>query len=221
MNYKTRLVNKDWLTHDVVKLTLKKPKSYDYKIGQALELALDKKHYKFECAPFTITSNCEEKFIELIVKVYPKHKGITAQIAQLVVNDKLIISEAWDSYFYKGKGVFIAAGSGITPFIPMIRNLYFNKNLNGHVLIYANKTSKDIILYKELKTWLKDNFFNILSQDHLSGHEFGRINKKYLSEKINILNQEFYICGPEPFSDSVKNDLLSLNVKENLIQIGY
>jgi ferredoxin-NADP reductase len=37
--------------------------------------------------------------------------------------DQLIIRDVWGAITYKGKGVFIAGGAGITPFISIFRDL--------------------------------------------------------------------------------------------------
>ena len=57
------------------------------------------------------------------------------------------ITPAWDSFKYKKPSLFIAGGTGITPFIAIIRDLV-NKNIdsNNIDLLWANKTHEDIFL---------------------------------------------------------------------------
>ena len=50
---------------------------------------------------------------------------------------------------YKGKGVFIAGGAGVTPFISIFRDLKKQNKIGNNILIFSNKTEADIILKDE------------------------------------------------------------------------
>lgn len=219
MNYPVKIIEKQWLTNNVMQLVLNRPDNYQYKIGQGIELKIESTDLKKNAAPFTLTNLEDDNYLELIIKIYPDHDGFTNSLSKLHIGDSLLISEAWDSYNYKGEGVFIAGGSGITPFIPMIRNL--KSNLRNHKLIYANRSSDDIILKEELSDLLSLNFINILSQEKDSIYDFGMITKDYLKEKIQDFQQFFYLCGPNGFSEAIKLNLIALGADENKIQIGY
>ena len=219
MNYPVKIIKKQWLTNNVIQLVLNRPDNYQYKIGQGIELKIESTDLKKNAAPFTLTNLEDDNYLELIIKIYPDHEGFTNSLSQLQIGDSLLISEAWDSYNYKGEGVFIAGGSGITPFIPMIRNL--KSKVNNHKLIYANRSSNDIILKEELTDLLSHNFINILSQEKDSIYDFGMITKDYLKEKIQDFQQFFYLCGPNGFSEAIKQNLIALGADGNKIQIGY
>ncbi|AVI49724.1 flavodoxin reductase [Pukyongia salina] len=219
MNYLTTVLEKKWLTHDVFQLSIRKPDSFNYTLGQAVEVSLHKDKDILK-APFTITSSDKkDSDLQFIIKVYAEHHGITSHLAQLKINDAVSISEAWSSYKYCGPGIFIAAGSGITPFIPTLRLLKEQNKIDGHKLIFANKKAEDIILYEELNEIIGSQFYNVLSRDQLSGHSKGYVNIAYLNKIISDTQQHFYLCGPENFLKSVSNDLKALNVSENFIQI--
>jgi len=219
LNYLTTVLEKKWLTHDVFQLSIRKPDSFNYTLGQAVEISLHKDKDILK-APFTITSNNKkDSDLQFIIKVYAAHHGVTSQLAQLNTNDDLLISEAWSSFNYRGPGVFIAAGSGITPFVPALRLLKEQNKIEGHKLIFANKKAKDIILFEELNEIIGPQFYNVLSRDQLSGHSKGYVNSAYLNKIISDTQQHFYLCGPENFLKSVSNDLKALNVTENFIQI--
>lgn len=221
MNYTSSVLDKKWLTHKAFELTVKKPKSFIYSLGQAVDISIESGN-KYLKAPFTITSNFEnDDTLKFIIKLYPSPEGITSKMARLKVNDTLLLSDAWDSFSYKGPGTFIAAGSGITPFIPLLRILYEQNKIEDHELIFANRKKQDIILYNELNNILNDKFHNILSRDNLSNHRRGRVNIEYLEQTITSVNQFFYLCGPSSFMKNVKRDLLSLGINQNFIQIIY
>lgn len=221
MKYPIEILDKSWLTHNVTLLVLEKPEGFTHNIGQAIELTLDTPKFRSQFAPFTLVSSPEEEQLKLIVKIYPQHHGLTEALSQAKPTDPLIITSAWDSYVYKGKGTFIAAGSGITPFIPMFRNLNNKKRLGKHRLIYANRRVNDIILQAELHDLFKQNFYNILSDEKNSDYDYGTIDYNYLLSKIDKFDQHFYVCGPDAFIDNVKKDLIRGGAKEANIQTGY
>lgn len=220
MNYLVKITKKDWLSHNMIRFVIEKPTTFKSTIGQAIELTINSPRFKDKFAPFTLTSFPEDDCLELMIKIYPKHKGLTLALSEQKVNNEIIITEAWDSYEYEGIGTFIAGGSGITPFIPIIRNLKKNNNIANHRLIYANRNSNDIIIKDELKNALGKNFINILSEESDTIYDFGRINRKYLKKQLVDFDQYFYLCGPDAFSKSIKKDLISLGAKEYKIQIG-
>ena len=221
LKYLSKILNINWLTHDVFQLKIVKPESFIYHIGQAVEITLGEEKAELR-APFTITSNYESsEEIEFIIKVYPKHYGFTSQLSRAKVNDILFISEAWDSFSYEGPGIFIAAGSGITPFVPLLRRLKKQNRIDGHQLFFANKKSRDIILKDELKYILGNSVLNILSKESINEFPLRHIDFDFLSEHIRTIDQFFYLCGPTSFIDSVKRDLIKVGVKEELIQTIY
>jgi ferredoxin-NADP reductase len=66
---------------------------------------------------------------------------------------------------YKGEGVFIAGGAGVTPFIAILRQLQAENKIANNKLIFTNKTANDIILKKEFNDMLGKNFINTLTDE--------------------------------------------------------
>lgn len=221
MNYTSTVLNKTWITHNVFQLSIEKPSSFIYQLGQAVEIALYK-GTEFLKGPFTITSIYEkDDDLQFIIKAYPEHHGISIALSKLKVHDTVFITEPWDSFSYNGTGIFIAAGSGITPFVPLLRLLKEKNKIEGHSVIFANRRERDIILNKELNEILGNRIHNVLSRDHFTKYIYGRIDYDLLSSKINTTYQNFYLCGSKTFLGSIKKDLLKLGVKKNLIQLIY
>ena len=221
MGFLVKIIKKEWLTHNVVQFVLERPKEFQCSIGDAVDIILDSGESKQRSAPFTLTNLPESIVLELIVKVYLERKGFTAALSKKEIGDTLDISDAWKSFEYMGQGTFIAAGTGITPFIPMVKEAKRQGTLSGHKLIYANRNLKDVILKNELEGLLGLHFCKILSKERAAGYAHGRIDRKYLSTRIIKPGQYFYVCGPDTFSQTIKSILMNLGVKERKIQIGY
>jgi ring-1,2-phenylacetyl-CoA epoxidase subunit PaaE len=101
--------------------------------------------------------------------------------------------------------VLIAAGSGITPMIAMLRYIEERALKVPVTLIYCVRTSQDIIFEKELTrlshSLARFRYVVTLSapDDGWKGHK-GRLNKEFLLERISdFCVPTFFLCGPGPF----------------------
>ncbi len=210
------------VTHDTLIITTEKPQGYDYKPGQATDISINLDGWKDEKRPFTFTSLPEDPHLEFIIKTYPSHDSTTDKLLELKEGDELILHEVFGTISYRGEGLFIAGGAGITPFISILRSLK-KKNLPAHnALIYANKTRADIILEDELENLLDDSVIHVLSEEKQDGFEYGLVDKTLLEKHIENTDQFYYVCGPKPMMEAVEKDLKKLGVnKNNIVKEGW
>lgn len=136
---------------------------------------------------------------------------------QLKKNDELILHDVFGAIAYKGDGVFIAGGAGVTPFISIFRFLHSKNKIANNKLIFANKTKADIILEEEFKKILGNNFINILSDEKVDGYANGRITEEFIKTNSDGINKIYYVCGPPPMMDAIEKQLENLHVKEESI----
>lgn len=214
---KVRAIKK--VTHDVLQILTEKPVNFTFIPGQATEVSINKEGWKDEKRPFSFTSLPVNNFLEFTIKIYPNHQGVTNQIWQLRENDELILHDVFGDIAYQAEGTFIAGGAGITPFISVFRSLQLKNEIGNNKLIFANKTKADIILEKEFRSLLGNNFINVLSDESIDGYFNGYINKKILLSNVPDLKSHFYICGPPPMMDAIEKILNKLKVKNELIVI--
>ncbi|MFN5422640.1 MAG: FAD-binding oxidoreductase [bacterium] len=205
------------ITHDVLRIVTEKPEGYVFIPGQATDVSIKKPGWSNELRPFTFTNLPHEPYLEFTIKTYPSHKGMTNQLLDLKVHDKLILSRPFGTIKYAGEGVFIAGGAGITPFISILKDLKEKHLLGQNRLIFANKTRADIILEQDLNVMMGPNFINILSDEKIAGYHHGMITKDFLLAHINNFNQYFYLCGPPAMLTAVSNQLHDLGVNDALI----
>ncbi len=101
----------------------------------------------------------------------------------------------------------IAAGSGITPIIAIIKHTLYTQPNSNFTLMYGSKNRQSIIFFEELEQ-LKNryinrfNFINILSQEVTDADIFhGRINNEKLKSFQQVIDYQnmaaAYLCGPE------------------------
>lgn len=204
-------------THNVLHIITDKPEGMEFTPGQATEMFIAQDGWLTEGRPFTFICLPKDDFLEFMIKTYPSHEGVTNKLRDLKQGDELILNDVFGAIEYKGEGTFIAGGAGITPFISILRDLKEQDKLGNNKLIFANKTSKDIILEEELHKMLGKNFINILSKEELEKYAYGRISEDFIKTNANSLNGYFYVCGPPPMMDAIKECLTNLNVESNKI----
>lgn len=212
------------ITQDVKSFTVEKPEGYNFTPGQATEVAINKPDWQVKKHAFTFTSLCSDPNLEFTIKgypvsQYPNHSGMTEQLHKLEIGDELLLDDPWGTIEYKGTGVFLAAGAGITPFIAIFRDLDNKNKLENNKLIFSNKTAGDIILKDEFKKiFPQNNFINTLTQENNDKYEYGRIDEEFIKKHINNFSQNYYICGPKAFVTSIKVILENLGANtESLV----
>ena len=214
-----KILETEYVTHNVKRFKVSKPDSYKYKPGQATDVVINLPEWKEERRPFTFTSLNEWDHLEFTIKIYDDHNGVTNQLGKLHAGDELILHDIWGAIHYKGEGTFIAGGAGVTPFIAIFRQLQKDGKLANNKLIFSNRTTKDIILKDEFEKMLSENFINTITGEKTEKYDNRKIDESYLKEKIKDLSQYFYICGPDAMIESIKEQLLNIGADKEKIVI--
>ena len=216
MSYPVKILKTDFVTHDVKRFILEKPKDYQFEPGQATEVSINLPDWKDEKHAFTFTSQNKDKVLEFIikgypVKDYPNHSGMTEALHHLEPGHELVIEDPWGTINYEGPGVFIAGGAGITPFIAILRHLRDQSQLEDNKLIFSNKTVKDIILEKEFEAMFpEEDLILTLTRQKKRGYPAQRIDQQFLESQIDNFDQNFYVCGPPKMVADIKQALQNL-----------
>ncbi|WP_372766450.1 2Fe-2S iron-sulfur cluster-binding protein [Lutibacter sp.] len=121
----------------------------------------------------------------------------------------------------------IAAGSGITPIMAMIKAVLAEEPNSTFTLVYANKAEADTIFKAEINQLLNKfpaqfNVQYIFSREKNDSALFGRIDKGNLDFLIKnkFKNTSFnsaFLCGPETMINSAKETLIENGLNENTI----
>lgn len=113
--------------------------------------------------------------------------------------------------------IALAAGSGITPVISLIKTTLATEKHSRFTLVFGNRNRSSIIFFEELES-LKNQYMDRFSLVHVLSRErtdtdlnFGRITRDKL-EALDRLEDfagidEFFICGPEEMIFTVKDFL--------------
>lgn len=198
------------VTHNVRRLRVERPDGLEFRPGQAAEVAVDADGWRAEKRPFTFTSLPDEEGLEFTIKIYPDHDGVTDRIGTLSAGDALLVGDPWGTITYKGPGVFIAGGAGVTPFVAILRDLNRRGAIGGHTLLFSNKAERDIILRDEFEAMRGLHCVFTLTGEDAERLEHGRIDRDFIARHVKDFEQHFYVCGPDAMVDDVKavlNDL--------------
>jgi ferredoxin-NADP reductase len=119
--------------------------------------------------------------------------------------------------------VLLAAGSGITPMMAMLRYIDDLCLDIRATLLYCVRTSSDIIFERELErlqsTLTHFDYHLMLSQPHgeWSGAR-GHVSREFIENTVkDIGSRDFFLCGPPQFMEASRTILIGLGVKPDRI----
>jgi ferredoxin-NADP reductase len=214
--YTVKVLATDMLNHNVKRFTTERPPGLNYTPGQAVLVEISE--MKGEKRPFTFTGLLSEPHLEFTIKLYHDHNGVTDHLTDYEPGDTLTFGDPWGAIKYKGPGIFMAGGAGITPFLAILRNLYRGGKIDGNALWFSNKTDKDIFLEDELRQMLGERLRLLVTREPSARHEHARIDKEYLKAHAITFDQCFYVCGPEKMVKELSTTLRELGADaENVV----
>lgn len=219
-------------TYNVKTFRLKPEDKIEFIPGQyALFSIPENKKVSNYAKPFSFSSSpTKRNFFEITVK---KVGIFTTEMHNLKKGENMLVNGPYNSALNFDEKimqdvVFIAGGSGITPFISAMRYSTEKKLKNKILLIFSNKTYRDIIYRKELSYLERKNsrikVINTLTDSWPKKWkcETGIITKdlilRYVKEEPK--NRMWCICGPPKMMLSMKEILSSIKIPEENVRYG-
>lgn len=221
-NWVLKLVSIIPQTHDTKTLRFALPtgQSISFKPGQFLSLT-----FLFDGRKETrCYSICNSSATSGYIEITPKRmkNGSVSSYLNDRAKSGLTIEAAgafgqffFDQQLHK-RIVLVAAGSGITPMISMLRTIADLGLETTATLLYCVRTSRDIIFASELKRIAEEipTFrYDILCSEPEPGlpDSRGRINSNWVAAKVDkVAESDFFLCGPAPFMEVARTILIDL-----------
>ena len=221
-------------TQDSVVVTLSPNGSalnkYHYKQGQNLTLIKELNGAEVRRC-YSICSSVADA--ELRVGIKKIEGGVFSSWAndELKVGDTIDILPPAGHFFAElnankqGRYIGIAAGSGITPILSILKTTLETEPRSDFTLIYGNKRIDSIMFLEDIEA-LKNKYperfrvFNVLSQEMQNAELLnGRIDAKkidhFFSSLINADNiDDVFLCGPFEMVTAAQKTLLEHGVKD-------
>lgn len=198
------------VNHNVKRFIVEKPSGFKFIPGHSAMISINKPEWKNKKRSFTFTSTNDDLVLEFTIKKYDSPESVTSKLHSLNPGDEIIISDIFGSIRYLNPGIWIAAGTGITPFLAIARQLKKDNALQENFLIYSNKTQSDIINENELRYLFGSKIIFTLTSEKKEGYEHGKINFDFLKKHIFDFKKDFYVCGPDGFVIDVKKSISEL-----------
>lgn len=179
---------------------------------------------------FSIASSpTQRNFLRFGIKI---GGPFTQGLAKLKEGGELLVSGPYGKFIFDEKKyldlVLIAGGIGITPFFSVINYATDKKLPNKLSLIYCARTSQGASFYEDLKSVSNINpnfkalylFNEETAVSSLANVINARLDAGILENFIkSIKGKTFFLCGPPLFMKSAINNLLSLGVAKNQIEL--
>ncbi len=211
-------------------LTLK-PKNaeiLDYSPGQYGYLSIKSQEVSKEFHPFSFASSpVKNDSISFTIKELGDY---TNQIGTVKIGETAYIEGPYGIFnALKSKAnhlVLIAGGSGITPFLSLLRYMKDTKNTRKVTLIWGVKFPYELFLNDEFEEMKRINpnlaIIPVISDDESWEGESGFIDREKLERLApcvdpgkEIQKNDYYICGPPAMVKNVRPALKSLGVNKS------
>jgi len=243
-------------THDTVSIQMtldsNQKEAFDYKAGQYLTIEVEVDGQS-ERRAYSLSSSPAEEVLQFSVKKVEGGKVSNYLNDKVKVGDSLTIFPPEGKFFALPEAAkskdhyFIAAGSGITPVLSMIKTLLEEEERSCIYLLYGNKTEQDIIFKETLDALAaryegqlfithtlsrvekkKKKLFGLLgssTEGSWSGQK-GRIDDEkiayFLRDYPTRFNEShYYICGPGDLITATEHYLTNQGIKVGAIHKEY
>lgn len=183
---------------------------------------------------YSICSSPESGELRVAIKHVEKGRFSNFANSSLKEGDSLDVAGPEGRFVLKSEAknqknyMAIAAGSGITPVISMIKDVLNNEKESRFALVYGSKSGDKTIFKNELDALVEAAngrlrvqyvYSQIISDKALFGRIDGKLVKSLLKNDFSGWNFDtYFLCGPESMIDESKNVLLKSGVKEDAIK---
>jgi len=173
--------------------------------------------------PYSISSAPMAERLELTVRDKPAGFVAPYLFNELKVGDVLETTGPAGHIYHEplidGKDlVFLAGGSGITPFMSMIRDTVHRQRPLRIKLLYGSRTPEDVIFRNELENLaaIHSNItFSLVISEPPEGYGGlkGFLDSKLIAQLVgDIKGKTFYVCGPRAMHDLCRAALKEMKV---------
>jgi len=178
-------------------------KHCSYKAGQVLHLTLNS---SIDPRIYSICSGENEQEIKILYK-YVSTGTLTPKLKLLLPGDTVLVSHASGSFtFNQKKGVCIATGTGIAPFISMLRSGITNLSI-----IHGARYIDELYFKDELLKLGEQNYMACITSEKINGIFKGRVTDYIHTIELNA-SLDYYLCGSAEMVVDVRDILIAKKV---------
>ena len=219
--FKAKIINKEMCGIDSCKIIFAPLDSFPYfRAGQFITLS-KRVNDSFLSRPYSISS-CPKQALDGVLEIIVQRKGIFSNylVDEAVINDEFIVGEPSGDFYYdnirdKKHILAIAGGSGVTPFMSMMKAIKEGDEDFRLTLIYGIRTREHS--YIDLKDYEDEriNIVMVLSDEEVDGYRHGFITKDILKDYLDD-NTSVFMCGPDAMYSYLEKQFNELDYKGHL-----
>ena len=241
--YKLKVSDVHRETHDAVSVAFEIPiqlaAEYQYKQGQYLTLKLKTNGEEIRRSYSVCTSPFVEKELRIAIKEVKDGRASTYINRNLKKGDEVEVMTPMGNFHSPLSGankknyVLFAGGSGITPMMSILKSVLYIEKQSTVTLVYANRDEESTIFKNEIEKIATDNKDKVKVvfvydnpkqpvADLYKGVMTKEKTKAVVENHIALnANNDFFICGPGPMMENIKQVLEELKVAKDKIHIEY
>lgn len=211
-------------THNVKSFRFPRPEHFTYKAGQFMFVTIKRGEEELR-KHFTISSSPTESYLEFTKKISDSRFSQT--LDAMHVGDWAKIEGPHGRFTFEGEYTkigMLSGGIGITPLRSMCRYCADRDAKTDIVLIYSNRSEKDIAFREDLEEMQqKIKHFRIIFGIDEAGIDWtgfvGRINTDIIRDEVpDYKERVFYVCGPPAMVSAMEALLTELEVTQSHIK---
>ncbi len=201
--FETVLNGVEEITKDVFVISF--PRKDEFRPGQMIAIAL-----KPDDQPrlYSIASGYTDKNYRVLFNIL--HEGyLTPRLSKVKVGESLFISKPFGSFYGTEEADYwIAAGTGIAPFISMLESGI----ANNKILVHGGRAAESFYYADVFAEKLKEKYIRCSSLIKDDEFYHGRITA-YLKQTQDISQERnYYICGSSEFVVDVRDILIKRGI---------
>lgn len=228
VEFETKVLNVIPRTYNVRTFRFSSPKNFSYKPGQFFFLTIKPgpaeemtKHFSFSSSP---TETEKYGFIEFTKKL--TGSDFSNALEKLRPGDWTRIADPQGTFTFEGEKniAMLSGGIGITALRSMLKFITDKKLDTDVVLLYSNRTEKDIVFKDELEEWSGTGnikVVNTLTEPATGSWKglTGRIDSEMIKQDIpDYMKRTFFSCGPPKMVEAMVVILKELGVPDKKIK---
>ena len=211
---------------------------YQFKQGQYITIKLIVNGEEIRRSYSICTSPYSEKELRVAVKEVKDGRASTLMNRSWKVGDTVEVMTPMGNFYSVLSGnnkkhyVLFAGGSGITPMMSILKSVLYIEKQSTITLVYANRDEDSVIFNSEIEKIVSENgdrikLLNVYdkSLNQLNPLQVGLLSVDRVHailENLGGLNaDEYFVCGPGPMMENIKQALESLNIAKEKVHIEY
>ena len=220
VDFTAELVEKKYLTEDVLFLSFKVPETFSFEAGQFVMFKMEQQgHVKWKS--YSVLSPPSKKgYLDFCAKII--EGGLASEFfKQMEIGQELLTKGPFGHFLFNKEEQehwFVCTGTGITPFYSMICQYLTQFPKSRFTLLFGVRKQSNLLFHTEFqqlaKKYVHFRYIPTLSQEEWAG-KTGRV-QKHLPD--NLQGKMFYICGLKELVLETQKLLLDRGVKPSHIK---